>query len=99
MKHITNCFSQDLIKICQESYAAEKWLVAIHEYLGSPMNQHVQLGSFEQGKMVLIADCPLWANEVRIRLPEIRDYIRIEHKCFNLKFIQVKIQPDFFKKN
>jgi hypothetical protein len=96
MKHITTCFSNELIKICEQSYASEKWLDVIHDYLGHPMNQHVQLGSFEKGKMILIADCPLWSSEIKMRVPELRDYIRKEHQC-SLKFIEVKIQPDFFK--
>lgn len=97
MKHITDCFSKELVKICQKSYAADKWQLAVHDYLGEPINRHVQLGSFEKGKMVLIVDDPLWASELRVRLPHLRDHIRLELRCYSLMFIQIKIQPGFFK--
>ena len=50
MKHITDCFSKELVKICQKSYAADKWQSAVTDYLGEPINRHVQVGSFEKGK-------------------------------------------------
>lgn len=97
MKHITNCFSNELISICQKSYATDKWKDIIHLFLNAPLNQHVQLGTFEKSKLVLVVDCPLWASELRPRIPELRDYLRKEHQCYGLSHIQVKIQPDFFK--
>jgi hypothetical protein len=100
MKHITACFSKDLIKICQKSYASEKWLQIIHEFIGHPLNQHVFLNQFENGKIILAVDCSLWASELRTILPNLRDHLRNTHQCFNLKFIQVKVQPELasFKK-
>jgi hypothetical protein len=97
MKHITNCFSSELISLCQKSYATDKWKDIIQLFLKAPLNQHVQLGTFEKNKLVLVVDCPLWASELRPRIPELRDYLRKEHQCYGLSHIQVKIQPDFFK--
>lgn len=97
MKHITACFSQELMKICQKSHTYEKWGEALHNFLQAPLKDHVFLGSFEQGKMVLVVDCPLWASELKLLLPELRDHLRTELKCYQLKFIQVKIQPELMR--
>ena len=98
MKHITACFSKDLINICQHSFQSEKWQVSIEAYLGTPLNKHICLAQFKAGKMTLIADCPLWASEMRMRLPDLRDYLRKELKCHQLKFIEIKTEPSFYKK-
>ena len=97
MKHISACFSKDLIKICQKSHTYERWGEALHQFLQSPLKEHVFLGSFEQGKLILIVDCPLWASELRMKLPELRDYFRIQLQCYQLKFIQVKIEPGLMR--
>jgi hypothetical protein len=46
---------------------------------------------------VLIVDCPLWASELRMKIPELRDYLRKEKNCYNLTNINLKIEPEFFK--
>jgi hypothetical protein len=97
MKHITSCFSQNLVDICQKSFQSEKWQEIIRNYLSSPLNQHVYVGSFKQGHLILVVDCPLWASEIRMRSPEIRDYLRAEQQCYHLRTISIKIQPEFFK--
>jgi hypothetical protein len=97
MKHISNCFSTDLIKICHQSFKAQKWQLVIQEYLCAPLAAHVVVGEFKKGKLSLVVDCPLWASELRMKLSELRDYLRKEQDCYDLMFIQVKIQPEFFK--
>ncbi len=94
MKHITDCFSHDLIKLCQKSYASEKWLQVIHEYVGHPLNKHVFINEFQQGKLILGVESSIWASELKMMLPGLRDHLRNNHHCFQLRFIQVKIQPE-----
>jgi len=99
MKHITRCFSQDLIKICHQSFKSQKWQHVVREFLKGPLANHVMVGEYQKGKLTLVVDCPLWGSELRMRLSELRDFLRKEQNCYDLMFIQVKIQPDFFKKN
>lgn len=99
MKHITFCFSKELVDICQKSFKDEKWQEIIHAFLQPPLNQHVFLGSFKLGKMVLIVDCPLWGSQLRMKIPELRDFLRSQHQCHQLGFIEMKIEPSFYKKN
>lgn len=97
MKHITSCFSQKLVDICQKSFQSEKWQEVVREFLPRPLKDHVYVGDFKQGLLVLIVDCPLWASELRMRIPELRDYLRREKNCYNLSTINLKIEPEFFK--
>ena len=97
MKHISNCFSKDLIKICHQSFKSEKWQLIIQEFLTQPLATHVFVAEFKKGKLSLVVDCPLWASELRMKISELRDYLRKEQHCYDLMFIHVKIQPDFFK--
>jgi hypothetical protein len=99
MKHITRCFSQDLIKICHQSFKSQKWQFIICEFLNTPLANHVMVGEFKKGKLLLVVDCPLWASELRMRISELRDFLRKEQNCYDLMFIQVKIEPEFFKKS
>jgi hypothetical protein len=96
MKHITSCFSNQMINLCQKAYASEKWKTVIADFLGAPLNKHIQLGTFKSGKLVLIVDCPLWASELKIRLPALREHIRCDHRVA-LNAIEHKIDPSFFK--
>ena len=96
MKHITACFSDQLINICQKAYASDKWKSVIDDFLGAPLNKHIHLGSFKSGKLVLMVDCPLWASELKIRMPALREHIRQDHRC-TLNSIEHKIDPSFFK--
>jgi len=98
MKHITRCFSQDLIKLCHHSFKSQKWQLVIQEFLKPPLAPHVLVAEFKKGKLILVVDCPLWASELRMKLSELRDHLRKEKNCYDLMFIQIKIQPDFFKK-
>ena len=97
MKHITSCFSEHLINLCHRTFESEKWKEMIAKYLPGPLQQHVFVGEFKQGVLTLIVDCPLWNNQLRMQLPELRDKIRIEEKIYQLRSIQVKIEPSFFK--
>lgn len=97
MKHITRCFSQDLIKICHQSFKSQKWQFIIQDFLQAPLALHVHVADFKKGKLILVVDCPLWGSELRMKLSDLRDYLRKEKNCYDLMFIQVKIQPDFFK--
>jgi hypothetical protein len=94
MKHITACFSHDLLKICERSYKDEKWEEIILNYLGAPLNQHIKLAQFSDGKLTLASESPIWAQELKMQLPQLRDHLRMAHHCYQLKFIQVKILPD-----
>ena len=94
MKHITACFSHELLKICEISYKDEKWEEIILNYLNAPLNKHIRLAQFKDGKLILVTENPLWAQELKMQLPQLRDYLRAEHQCYQLKFIQVKILPD-----
>jgi hypothetical protein len=98
MKHITRCFSQDLIKICHQSFRSQKWQQVIQAFLKAPLAPHVLVAEYKKGKLLLVVDCPLWASELRMKLSDLRDYLRKEQNCYDLMFIQVKIQPEFFKK-
>ena len=97
MKHITSCFSKQLIDICHRSFQSEKWKAIIIAYLPHPLNEHVYVGEFKQGELPLITDCPLWASQLRMQVPELRDYLRKEHHCYQFNNITVKIEPEFFK--
>jgi hypothetical protein len=95
MKHITACFSSEMLKICEKSYSEDKWQEIIFNYFGEPLNQHVKLAQFKEGKLTLVTDGSIWANEVKMHIPQLRDHLRANHHCYQLKFIQVKILPDF----
>jgi hypothetical protein len=97
MKHITSCFSDNLIDLCHRSFQSEKWKEMVSDYLSAPLKNHVYVGEFKQGVLTLIVDCPLWNNQLRMVLPELRDKIRSEQKCYELRSINVKVAPDFFK--
>lgn len=71
--------------------------MVIQDFLKPPLAPHVFVAEFKKGKLLLVVDCPLWASELRMKLSELRDYLRKEQQCYDLIFIQIKIQPDFFK--
>lgn len=94
MKHITACFSNALVKICEKSYQQDKWEELILNHLGYPLREHVKLCEFAQGKLTLATDGSIWAQELKMHVPTLRDYLRGTHHCYHLKFIQVKIMTD-----
>jgi len=94
MKHITACFSNDLVKICEKSYQQDKWEEIIQTQLGYPLKDHIKLCEFTQGKLTLATDGAVWAQELKMHLPTLRDYLRTHHHCYHLKFIQVKVLSD-----
>ena len=97
MKHITSCFSSNLVNLCHRSFQSEKTKEVLDKHLPDNLKAHVFVGEFKFGVLTLIVDCPLWHSQLRMNLPELRDKLRKEPGYQKLSSINVKVEPEFFK--
>ena len=88
---IKRCLNKRLQEICLRSIELEALNYKISRYIPKSMREHFCVSSFNNGCLVLATSDPVWANQIRFSLPEIRDKLRKEEKIYQLTAVKVKI--------
>ena len=94
MRHITRYMNPKLIEICQRAIKLEELSTKLHDYLPEALRDHCQVGSFNNGCLILITNDPVWASQLRYILPELRDRLRSEAGIYQLGSIKITVATD-----
>ena len=71
----------------------------IKQYLPQNVQEHCNVGCFQNGCLNLIIDNPIWAAELRFYLPQLRDKLRQDAGLYQLSSIKIKIQATHLMPN
>lgn len=89
MRRINSCLNDKLTKICERTLQLEALQEKVMLYLPQESRAHCQVGSFNQGQLLLVVDAAVWATELRYLLPTLRDQLRREglYQLVSIKLI------------
>jgi hypothetical protein len=76
MRPISRCLNSQLLDICQRAVQLDELKTKIKDFLPSSLAEYFQVGSFNQGCLLLTTTEATWANLLRYSLPELRDKLR-----------------------
>lgn len=96
MRHIINCFNQNLTKIRKQAIELQQIQTLILNYIPEEIKAHCQIGSFNNGCLILTVNDAVWASQLRFILPEIRDNLRKDAKLYQLANIKININRELF---
>lgn len=91
MRRINRCLNTRLIDICKRTVQLENLSSKLLSFLPVNLQTHCQVGSFSGGCLVIVADDPVWALELRYMLPDLRDKLRIDAGIYQLTSIKLTL--------
>jgi hypothetical protein len=91
MRHISKCLNSKLSKICAQAIKLEELSDLVLTHLPPDLRAHCQVGSFQAGKLIIVATNSNWATELRYFAPELRDSLRTKAALPQLVSIEIKI--------
>ncbi len=94
MRRINRCFNPKLQDICKRAVQLEELDAKLAEFLPETWRNQCNVGSFSKGCLVLITKEPVWASQLRYKLPELRDRLRSEAGIYQLTSIKVAVALD-----
>lgn len=92
MRHISKCLNFKLNQICMEAIKLEELSQLVLCHLPQELQPHCQVGSFRNGKLILITAQATWATQLRYFVPELRDLLRSQSGLHSLRAVEVKVQ-------
>lgn len=90
MRSINRCLNPQLQKICQRVIQIDELNTKIKAYLPQHLIEHCQVGSFNQGCLLITVNDAVWATELRYSQAELRDNLR-KGGLFQLSSIKIAI--------
>ncbi|KTD22528.1 DUF721 domain-containing protein [Legionella londiniensis] len=94
MRRINRCLNPRLADICQNALYLDELNQKVLQFLPESFRAQVKVGSYNKGKLVLIASNQEWASQLRYILPELRDKLRVDGKIYHLTTIQLKLDAE-----
>ena len=91
MRRINRCLNTRLIEICKRTVQLEELNSKVFSYLPITLQEHCHVGSFNGGCLVIVANNPVWASQLRYSIPELRDILRIEAGIYQLTSIKITV--------
>ncbi|MCC5792444.1 MAG: DUF721 domain-containing protein [Legionellaceae bacterium] len=91
LRRVNQCLNSNLVKICLRSYQLEKLQDMVRQVLPDSLREHCQVGSFQQGQLIILVNDACWATELKFLLPQLRDRLRSEYQLYQLSGIQLKV--------
>ena len=89
MRSISHCLNKQLADICQRAVQLEALANKIRKLLPESLAKECNVGSFNQGCLVLTTTNGVWASQLRYVVPELRDQLRKEGGIYQLSSIKV----------
>ena len=90
MRPINRCLNPQLVKLCQRVIQLDELNLKIQSYLPKHLAKHCQVGSFNQGCLLITVSDAVWATELRYSQSELRDNLR-KGGLFQLTSIKIAI--------
>ena len=97
MRQIRHCLNPKLKSICTQAIELEEFNRMLKSHLPQYLFEQCSVGSFNRGRLVLIASDATWATQLRFYLPELRDKLRKEERLYRLIAIEVVVRTTFSK--
>lgn len=91
MRPIKNCLNKQLTDLCQRSELLGKLSSKIALMLPEDLAKNCQVGSFNQGCLILTTSDAVWASQLRYLVPDLRDKLRAEAGLYQLSSIKIKV--------
>ena len=91
MRRINRCLNTRLVEICKRTVQLEELNSKLIGYLPPSLQEHCHVGSFNGGCLVIVANNPVWASQLRYSVPELRDKLRKEAGIYQLTSIKVTV--------
>lgn len=76
MRPINRCLNTQLLDLCQRVVQLDELNNKVKALLPANLSQYSQVGSFNQGCLLITTTNATWATELRYCLPELRDKLR-----------------------
>ena len=90
MRRIYQCLDPKLQALCQRAVQYSDLQDKVVPFLPEAYRAHCQVGSYQQGTLVLTVMDPVWASQLRYVLPELRDSLR-QNGFYQLINIEVQV--------
>lgn len=94
MRRVNQCLNPRLTEIIHHALQVKSLDIKLSEYLPAHLREHVTVGSFNQGCLVLTTLDPMWASQLRYLLPELRDALRKNAGLYQLASIKINVCAD-----
>lgn len=90
MRRAYQCLDPKLQALCQRAVQYSNLQEKVIPFLPEAYQPHCQVGSYQQGTLVLTVQDPVWASQLRYVLPELRDSLR-QNGFYQLINIEVQV--------
>jgi hypothetical protein len=96
MRPISRCLNNQLLDICQRAVQLNELNTKIKDFLPASLAEYFQVGSFNQGCLLITTTEASWANLLRYSLPELRDKLRAAglFKLTSIKLAVITVEYD-----
>lgn len=91
MRHINQCFTSEIAKICQQAMSLESLNESIIEFLPQECKAYCKVSSFNKGHLILKVSDPIWLTPLRFLIPSLRDNLRREARIYQLATITIQV--------
>jgi hypothetical protein len=95
MRHMSQCLNSRLTEIIERASAVKTLQAKIIEHLPQILREHVSVGSFQQGLLVLVVHDSVWASQLRYYLPELRTILRSKAGLYQLASVKISVSADY----
>jgi hypothetical protein len=91
MRHMSQCLNSRLTEIIEQVMVVKTLQAKIIEHLPQILREHVTVGSFHQGLLMLVVHDSVWASQLRYYLPELRTILRSKVGLYQLASIKISV--------
>ncbi len=85
--------SSSLGELLKKVFQYNQLELNLEDFIAPEVASHVQLGAYQKGILILLADSGSWATKLNYMIPELREKLRQHKHWAGLKNITIKVAP------